>query len=179
MVEFSGGENKTSALVKTLWRSIIRPFPLEQGKQVSDCKSRNHAIQRMWNKISYSPGTEPTLNHAISIVSNLNCFPVMFFSQNVVAKYFVVFLWAPTVKRAWFLHLLNVLFLHSLGCANTFTTYMLNVTMYMYFNASPIIIIFIMYPLTIKCHRRPWLSLSTSRWWDSPAEMHSELLNKL
>ena len=28
-------------------------------------------MQRMWNKISYNSGTEPTLNHAISIVSNL------------------------------------------------------------------------------------------------------------
>ena len=25
-------------------------------------------MQRMWNKISYNPGTEPTLNHTISIV---------------------------------------------------------------------------------------------------------------
>ena len=57
-------------------------FSLEQGhEQVSDCKSRNHAMQRMWNNICYNPGTEPTQNYAISIVSNLNCFRVTFFRK--------------------------------------------------------------------------------------------------
>ena len=57
-------------------------FSLEQGKQVSDCKSRNHAMQT--NVKSYNPGSEPTLNHAISIVSNLNCFRVMFFRKTLL-----------------------------------------------------------------------------------------------
>ena len=105
MLEFSGEKNETSALVKTLWayaskysfkRSIVRDlFSFELGKQISHYKSRNHAMQRMWNKTSYNQGTEPTLNHTISIVSNLlNCFQVNVFSQNVAAKYYVMFLWA-------------------------------------------------------------------------------------
>ena len=59
-------------------------FSFELGKQISHYKSRNHAMQRMWNKISYNPDTEPTLNHAISIVSNLNCFQVMFFRKTLL-----------------------------------------------------------------------------------------------
>ena len=47
-------------------------FSFELGKQKSDYKSRNHAMQKIWNKISYNPGTEPTLDHAISIVLILN-----------------------------------------------------------------------------------------------------------
>ena len=67
-------------------------------------------MQRMWNKISYNAGTEPTLNHAISIVSNLNCFRVMFFRKTLLLNILWCFCELLRVKRARFLRLLNVLF---------------------------------------------------------------------
>ena len=89
MVEFSGGKIKPQRSSKPF--EYIQIYIRLKGQlyktfspQVSDCKSRNHALQRMWNKISYNPDTEPTLNHAVSIVSNLNYFRVMFFRKTLL-----------------------------------------------------------------------------------------------
>ena len=120
-VEFSGEKIKPRRWSKPFEHILIYIrlkgqlkdlFSLEQGKQVSNCKSRNHAMQRMSNKISYNAGTEPTLNHAISIVSNLNCFRVMFFRKTLLLNISWCFCERLRVKRAPFLRLLNVLFYH-------------------------------------------------------------------
>ena len=66
-------------------------------------------MQRMWNKIPYNLGTEPTLNHAICIVSNLNCFRLMFFRKTLLPNIWKCFCERLRVKRARFLRLLNVL----------------------------------------------------------------------
>ena len=72
-------------------------------------------MQRMLNKISYNPGTEPTLNHATSTVSNLNCFRLMFFRQTLLPNISYCFCEWLRVKRARFLCLLNVLLVLSVS----------------------------------------------------------------
>ena len=81
MVEFSGGKIKPRRSLKPF--EHIQIYIRLRGqlyKTFSPYKSpiANHATRlcKECEKISYNPGTEPTLNHAISIV-----FRVMFFRK--------------------------------------------------------------------------------------------------
>ena len=95
-------------------------FSFEPGKQKNDYKSRNHAMQRMWNKISYNPGTQPTLDHAISIVSNLKCFRVMISRKMLLLNFAGFFVSAKELKERGFksFKLLVSNWLHALGSSD-------------------------------------------------------------
>ena len=89
MVEFSGEKIKPLRSSKPfeLMQIYIRLkgqlrefFSFELGKQKSPITNHATTLRKECEiKPLIDPGTEPTLNHAISIVSNLlNCFRVMF-----------------------------------------------------------------------------------------------------